>query len=354
MKISVPFLTDPAYIQFLNRHRDRIRSVYFPLSTGPVIDARARFETMDIQSLCQQLHAVDIGSKYLLLNSRFIPPDRYRDSRFLTGVMASVEFLLDQGCVSGFVFTDAYLLRAIASENRDIACALEAVPGANCMIDDAQKAFTILELIESWGFRLPSKIVLDRSLNRRMDRLAQTVQSIRSCYTGVEIELLVNEGCLWYCPYKMTHDAHIALCNTGMVKNTTQRLNRELGCIRHFLAHPEDILKSPFIRPEDMSRYDDVADSLKICGRTLGPRFLKQCIASYAAGEFSGNLLELMDATHWMAEHFYIDNPGLTDQFFDRITSCTKQCKDCTICSQTFDTVSRSIQFKLKPYGEYQ
>lgn len=165
---------------------------------------------------------------------------------------------------------------------------------------------------------------------------------------------MANEGCIYHCPFKPAHDAHIALSNTGLVREATFRMNQTLGCHAYFNTHPHRLLKSPFIRPEDLNHYRGMADGIKLCGRTLGPAFLKRCIRAYGDRTFEGNLLALMDASGFMADRVHIPNPALGPDFFTTLTSCTKQCKGCKICPSIFKQIAATKPVGLSSYEDIQ
>ncbi len=92
---------------------------------------------------------------------------------------------------------------------------------------------------------------------------------------------------------------------------------------------PHRVFASPFIRPEDAWRYSESADIIKICGRTLGAGFLERVVGAYTAGVFRGNLLDLLDATHWMAGRWEIPNDLLSDDFADVLSTVQWLDADC-------------------------
>ncbi len=353
MKLSVPFIPDPWFVHFLKDRVSEISSLYFPLYSGPIMDARIRLEQIDPESLCRSLVVFPDTRKYLLLNTRFLRPEYYHDSSFLDRMADLFEQMVVRAGLSGIVFTDAYFLNALAGTGRDILTRLEALPGVNCMMDSARKVFAFLDLIRSTGFRMPGKLVLDRSLNRDFKSLKSTVQTIQKNFPDVRIELLANEGCIDLCPFKPTHDAQIALANQGLVREMNFRTNQMLGCHAYFLKHPERFLCSPFIRPEDSDAYQGTADSLKLCGRSLGPRFMARCITAYETASFDGNLLDIMDAPHGLRDRIHIDNKRLDPGFLDMITSCPMDCGGCKNCRALFSAASTRKPFTLRQYKDW-
>ncbi len=354
MQLSVPFISDTAYAESLAQKKADLASVYFGLPSRPAADARVQCRTGDSFSFTKILGRVAGIKAYCLLNSRFIRPDLYLDDIFLNQTLDTIQKLDETIGIQGIVFSDLYFLNALSGTGHELVPKLEAVPGINMMIDTAPKAFFLLDAIEKTRFRLPGKLVLDRSLNRDFHCLEKTVQGIRQAYPRMGIELMANEGCLLHCPFKLTHDSQISLSNTGLVQEQTHRISRTLGCHHTFFHHPHLFLSVPFIRPEDITAYAGLADTIKISGRTLGPNFLCKAIDAYIRRSFDGNLLELMDATRFLADFYYIDNKKLDPDFLNTLANCDKFCKTCGICQDLFMHTARKKTITLKPYKDMQ
>ncbi len=357
IKLSVPFIPDAGYADFLSEHAGCLSSLYFPLTSGPVLDSRIRLcqdpgtATCKLADTLSPLTAVD---KYILMNTRFTEPDVYRDTARLTAMLDAVARLDKAVGLKGIVITDAYLLNALDRTGHDIIPRLEAVPGINAMPDSPEKCIAFFDLISQTRFNLPSRIVTDRSLNRDIQSLSFFCDVVKARYPGIRIELLANEGCIYHCPFKLSHDAQISLSNTGLVRENTWQLNQEIGCQAYFTQTPHAFLKSPFIRPEDTDRYNGLSDGIKLCGRTRGVNFLKQCITAYIHKRFEGNLLDLMDAPQMLAQRYHIDNARLGPDFFTTLTSCTKACKTCNICFDLFSQTTWKKEKLLTSYKEFQ
>ena len=359
MQLSVPYIPDPAYTDFLADHHHSLASVYFPLDGGGVWDARVRpgaghHASDPVTAMARELIRLKGVKNYVLINTRFVRPETYTDTRLLTGFLDSLARLGETIEIQGIVFSDFYLLRALDRTGHGILGHMEAIPGVNCQMDTMEKVRACLDMVSLTRFRSPSRLILDRSLNRIPRHLAAIQEQISTEYPGMSIELLANEGCILHCPFKSAHDAHIALSNTGLVKEDTCRINRYTGCQDYFLAHPARFLKSPFIRPEDTGHYKGIADTFKLSGRTLGPAFLIRCIKAYLSGNYDGNLLDLMDATHFLSDHFHLHNPGLGDDFFPLLSSCTNQCKICKLCDRLFQRSARKQSATLRPFKDIQ
>lgn len=352
MKLSVPFIADDTYIDFLVENKPLLSSVYFALQAGPTLDARVRSGSLDFNFLKKHLSRLGKIKTYCLFNTRFIAPNQYFDARFLNQILDRLQALDSVGGLSGIVFSDMYLLTALSKTGHKQVKSLEAVPGINMMLDNAPKAFSLLAAIRETCFKLPGKLVLDRSLNRDFKALEKTVSAIRQAYPDVGIELMANEGCLSHCPFKLTHDAQISLSNTKLVPEMTHRINQKHGCHNFFHHHPHLFFSSPFIRPEDLTAYVHLADTVKISGRTLGSRFLIQALYAYIHESFDGNLLELMDATRFLAEFYRVENKQLGPDFLNTLAGCNHLCVNCTQCRDLFNRTARQQTRILKPYKD--
>ncbi|MGE4298797.1 MAG: hypothetical protein AB7E47_12265 [Desulfovibrionaceae bacterium] len=335
---DVPIIPDEGYVSFLRQRQARLHAVHFGLAAPGVPDARRCLEPDGpggVDAVARALAAVPAPRKYALLNSRFHHPDRYGDAAFLGGLADTLERLQGDGLLHGIVFADCYLLAALAAARPELAARLEAVPSVNCMLDSGPKAVAMLRHVAQLGFCAPSKVILDRSLNRDLEGLDRAVAMVRAEHPGACITLLANEGCLLHCPFKPAHDAHIALAHLdGSGVACGMPLHRELGCMRAFYRQREYLCSAPFIRPEDVARYEGRADVVKICGRTRGGAFLTRAVAAYMDGRFAGNLLELNDATEPLAQRLWLDNAALPPDFWDMVTRCDKRCASCGVCAR--------------------
>jgi collagenase-like PrtC family protease len=340
MKLDVPFIPDPEYAAFLAALDERIHAVYFSLYDPNLGDARIRMRSVAVRRMGDLLRNLSGPKKYLLANGRFQPKDRYGADGGTADLVRQLEHLQASGNLDGIIFSDGYLLLALSDAAPDLACRLEAVPSINFNMDKNEKIQSVVDLIQSSRFRMPGKITLDRDMHRIPDAVSNLSKAIRRRYPATKVELLVNEGCLPRCPFRQTHEALIAAANTGLAIDSFA-MNRDLGCIRMLSRSPHRILSSPFIRPEDMHHYRQDADIFKICGRTLGKDYLMRVIRAYAEGTYEGNLFDLLDASHWMAEKWELRNEDLPEDFYHRMTGCHHNCSECPGCKDLFRRLVR-------------
>lgn len=343
LPLDVPFIADGDYPQFLSDRADSLSSVHFSLHDPSLADARQLMTTRSATSILTGLDKLEGIPKYVLMNARLHAPDKYFDTAALKATADTLSLLVHDADISGLIFADPYYLQAFSDAHPALAEQLEAIPSVNAIIDSADRAFAVLDMIAQTAFKIPTKLVLDRSLNRDMPRLTDASKRLRSACPNMKLYLIANEGCLYQCPYKPAHDAHVAMVNEGLCGERTFAMNRDFGCIRRLLHDPGSMLASPFIRPEDVTHYAPLVDGIKLCGRNKGIDFLKRAVDAYLSEKFAGNLLDLMDAMGDLADRVDIPNAQFPSDFLERVSACAKNCRTCGWCTAEANTlVSRT------------
>lgn len=346
---NVPLLVEPSYIEFLHSVREYINTIQFVLPWSQVLDNSPRLDSVKYEELADALTVFPDQNKLACLDSSFFSSSKILQRDGLTGVIKFLDGLVSRGLVDGIVYCDHYLLQSFSDQAPGLAASLEAIPGVNCMLDSYEKIDLRLQYINATRFRQPSKIILDRALNRDLDNMAMIVRQIRDYLPGITIELLANEGCFLHCPFKDSHDAGISIADLSG-QNRTFQLNHELACVRILSEEPHRLLQSPFIRPEDVELYLCHVDSIKLCGYTLGSGFLKGLINAYVNREYKGNLLDLLDVPYWLGKRLFVDNSGLSFDFANMLSICDNRCRECGFCEELFFSIARLLPLTLADF----
>jgi hypothetical protein len=348
MKFDIPFIHDIEYINFITTNQEYIHSIYFSLPSATTSDARVITHTIDLFEFDAFLGFTPRQiKKYITINGRYTPFDLY-SSEVLKSTMLYLKILYNSNNLTGLIFLDYYYIQLLSKLDPEFTKELELIPSINCYIDSIDKFYNYINHIKLLPFKPPSKIILDRSLNRDQNKLIDICSKIKEYDSNIKIGLLANEGCLYQCPFKINHDISISLINDRSISNTIylnnkltnndfefQFLNQKYGCLNHILNNPVDILKSPFIRPEDIDNYN--VDIIKLTGKVRLFSYLNLTFNAYLSRIYNGNLLDLLDSLSFFNEKFYIFNDQIPKDFFKITSNCNKNCNSCNYCTSIFD-----------------
>ena len=132
-------------------------------------------------------------------------------------------------------------------------------------------------------------IMLSEHINRDFKTLAAIRKAVKC-----ELALIPNTGCIFACPNMHSHAnsvAHSGAKGGGdfMVDPFT------LSCFCKRMESPEELVKIRWIRPEDVSLYEEVGiDTLKIIERYSTTAVLAERVKAYCERSFEGNLIRLL------------------------------------------------------------
>jgi collagenase-like PrtC family protease len=178
-------------------------------------------------------------------------------------------------------------------------------------------------------------ITPDANINRNLGLLAEIKEA-----TGARLKLLANEGCLYKCPFRQFHfnaKSHVSreVSLPGLDVSCADFFGAGTGVIGRDLSQ---LLRSPWIRPEDVRRYADITTSFKLVCRSQGKGFVTRAARAYLQERWEGDLLDLVSGCakrFSMNEGAYLGNPLLGMRgFFDRVTTCDNRCHRCGYCRE--------------------
>jgi collagenase-like PrtC family protease len=134
------------------------------------------------------------------------------------------------------------------------------------------------------------EIIIDEHINREF----KTLEAIRKT-VKCNLEILVNNICLWQCPYNyehVNHDGHAS--REGEEEDNCYLQYPGYLCLYRKLMEPVELLKSPWIRPEDVHHYEDMGyKHFKITERFKRTPLLIEHVKAYENRRYDGNLLDL-------------------------------------------------------------
>ena len=180
---------------------------------------------------------------------------------------------------------------------------------------------------------------LGRDVQRNLTTVRRFSEWCRA--NGKKLCVLANSGCLRNCPWQTFHDNLIAHSDTAMkvanVRGWSPHLCWTLYKDRKNFA---EILKSTWIRPEDLYRYEGLVDVVKLATRQhANPDMV---ISAYERGSFEGNLLDLFEPGFSPAFFpDFIDNTAFPPDWFDRTSTCNRECTECGYCDKVLASVRK-------------
>ena len=134
------------------------------------------------------------------------------------------------------------------------------------------------------------EITLNPDVNRNFKKLEQIRKSVRC-----DLILLVNEACLYHCPYVYYHansDSHAS--QTGSTQNYI--CYSRIFCEKIFITDTSQIIRSTFIRPEDLHFYEKIGiNKFKLVGRTRPTDWILTALRAYVDRRQEGNLADIGD-----------------------------------------------------------
>ncbi len=126
------------------------------------------------------------------------------------------------------------------------------------------------------------------ALNRDFERLSAIRAAVRC-----PLPLIANHICLRDCPLQRYHQVGMAHASDGSGGLFVDWCF--LRCSRLRLEDPSHMIRSPWIRPEDVHVYESMGfDTLKLLERGIPSEELLKRVRAYGERRFEGNLAELL------------------------------------------------------------
>lgn len=164
---------------------------------------------------------------------------------------------------------------------------------------------------------------------------------------GCELAVTVNLACLLRCPLRDYHANFLSHASGGSGK--VCHLDYSLAkCTQMKAASPVELIRAPWIRPEDLGRYEELGiQHFQIAGLEQDGEWVLRAVAAYAGRSYAGNLNDLLTVLDTPASFgqppVHLDNTAL-DGFLDYFytSDCRLGCAGCDHCEEWADrAVSR-------------
>jgi len=132
-------------------------------------------------------------------------------------------------------------------------------------------------------------VCLDRGLTRKFEILEEIRKN-----TNLRLKILANDPCISECPNELYHDDLMSIYSLPD-KSKDYVHYCSFNCLNQFVNKPDEIVRSTFIRPEDVSTYEGLGiDILKIVDRNKPTEWILNAVDAYEKRKYEGNLADIL------------------------------------------------------------
>ncbi len=329
-KFSVPadfnVETLNAYNRLNEQYDDYIHETYGQLNfeknilgSGRSADKLPYVNKKQLEKYISYSESKNIDFNYVLNTTCLSNQDFTRDG--IKNIIKFLKYLHDVGVKSITV-----CLPSLIELIRESGLPFKIKASTVCSITNSDKARSYLSMNVD-------RIVVDESINRNFCELKNIL------HVTSKVEMIVNVVCYKNCIYRPFHHnqmSHDYECNKSSANFYSHR------CIMKRIEKPENILKMPFIRPEDLHYYEEIGiHYYKIQGRqAVAKGDIVKTVISYLNKSYEGDLLDLLDCfSPTNSFRVKIDNRKL-DRFIEPFLDnnfCNDNCETCLYCNKYFN-----------------
>lgn len=331
LKLSVGYQNSDrfSFASLVEQYAQSIEEVYFPWVDQPsgrsVIGGYDGYFDYSLQNtMLDELRRIKAQNIKLdlLFNANCYGEDAI--SEVLRGRVCSIiGFLEEQGLLPDVVTTTSPAIAHMVKENYGD---IELRASVNMRISSVKGMQYVAHLFDDY--------CVAKECNRDLERLKQMRQWATD--NGKKITILANSGCMRDCSGQIFHDNMVAHeAQIAKQKNIDFLPYMCWTYLKERKNFPA-VLQNTWIRPEDIDRYDGLADTIKLA--TRAHHLPGMVIGAYARRRYFGNLLDLFEPGFGPAfEPYAVDSSKIPDDFWNVTTACNKDCEHCNYCKTVLD-----------------
>lgn len=319
------------FIDIVKKYKEHIDEVYFPWLDNPT--GRASLTNIDgyIDWNAQTKLIADLkeikamGIKLdLLYNGNCMGGDALSLNMQNT-LLSIIDYLRFCGCAPDVITTASPAVAFVIKSNRK---GIDVRASVNMRIGTV-KAMQYLKDFDSF--------YIMREYNRDFLRIKELKEWADN--NGKRLYMLANSGCMSHCSYQTFHDNTVAHSNEIATKNNIEGFV-PYGCWEYLKDRENwvSVLQNTWVRPEDISNYEEYFSSVKLATRMhMLPALV---VDSYVRGKYYGNLLDLFEPGYGrLFAPYIIDNTKFPKDWFITTAQCDKQCYKCNYCNEVLKKV---------------
>lgn len=318
MKYQVGYQDNRQFIDYLLRHIKDVSEVYFPWGNfttgrGVILSDNIRNDLVaDLRSFSEA------GVKLCLLLNGNCYGRRALSRNFFQQLGDTVEYLAGEYAVSGVTTASPLIARFLHRNFPE----LEIRASVNMEIGTTEGIEYVEDHFDSF--------YLKREYNYDLEKIVQMRDFCRK--RGKKLYILANSGCLNFCSARTFHDNLVAHQHEISEMDNAFEFHGECTVFLKKGGNRLNLLsKTNFIRPEDVSIYEDLCDGMKLATRTnFNPLAV---VSAYFSGKWNGNLLDLTEPAHseiLLPE--ILSNRDIPSDYAEKRLHCRKDCNNCNYC----------------------
>ncbi len=347
MKFSIGYNHNIKLLDFLDIYKDHIEAFYFPIPMRYIGTGRDIIQPQgyinEIPKIIGRCNSLNITSQ-LLLNAACEGKSGL-NRIFFGRLIDYIKKLKDMGLGSIVITNPTYFDRI----KKEIS-GIRIESSINCYVKTVEHALYLKGL----GADV---LTIDRDINRNIPLIKEIKDR-----TGLKIKLMLNEGCLRNCPFRVMHYNYLSHHNSISRRALGSTFPDHL-CFEIYSKNPSKVFSIPFIPPDALRYYEPLVDYYKLSTRVMSTNRIELCLKAYINQQFNGNLLEILDSPG-LSYFEYIDYKVLSkSNFFEKMLSCSDECANCGYCNLLFKeaalvnrdlSIKRNKKEEIKALGIYK
>jgi len=281
MRISVPTNWQKKILTEIVK--PQVREVYGKLSKDFIGGGRSSLAIPEISKRKVRAHIEEIKKCGLefnyLLNAACLDNREFTKygQKMLHGLL---DWLMDME-VDSVTVAIPYLLQLIKKK----------YPKLKVYVSTIAQVYSV-ERARLWEDLGADRITLAHQDINRNFRLLEAIRKNVAC----NLQLIVNNGCIYNCPFYIYHTT--LLSHASQSKHSLRGFFIDycsLYCRAKQLREPEYLIRSDWIRPEDIHYYEDIGyNEFKLVDREMPTERLALIVDAYVKRSYKGNLLDIL------------------------------------------------------------
>lgn len=314
-----------AYIDLIEKYKDHIESLYFPLGhidddidvwgiRAPdwvYIDNKVNKQAvMNWENALDNIMSFTKVPVKILMNNIYNP--NFYDADCMRKILQKLEFYNQKFNIKSIVVSDFLIIPILKQAGFKVTLSTNSHNSLN----ELDMSLMLYDIDE---------IVLQRDLNRNPKR---TIPFLKHRDIMDKAVLMVNEGCINACPFKNAGDVEISLSD---VKTRSNKIH-VAGCTALQKLDPWTFLTSQFLTKEMVEQYYPEIKTIKLAGRNLDVSQIKYQLQHYVDG-VDHKLSDIMN----VYAHSDIKVSDLHEEYIKDVMTCNKECSVCRRCKVVYE-----------------